>query len=138
MSCLAIDVKRGVEVEERQKIDRVVEIINYQLMPGTGYQFHQIMKTVSAPLHHDAGLEVLAFGNSLHDEDAYFLIRAFGSLTHMAASLGGFYESVTWKNGPRSHIMACIKTSSKSVLILDEAGSNALKSNYNSGSDTSE
>lgn len=117
---------------------RIVEIINYQLMPGTGGRFHQIMKTVSAPLHQAAGLEILAFGNSLHSEDAYFLIRAFDSFSQMTTSLDSFYNSEAWQNGPRSNILNCIEISSESVLSLDEAGINALKSNHIDRSDTSE
>ncbi len=116
--------------KDGQKIDRVVEIILYQLKPGAGRHFHQIMENVSAPLHREAGLEILAFGNSLHCENAYVLIRVFDSLDHMAASLNIFYDSDGWKNGPRSNIVDSIKTSAKSVLFLDETAIDTLKSSH--------
>ena len=116
--------------KDEKKIDRVVEIILYQLKLGTGHTFHQIMENVSVPLHHEAGLEVLTFGISLHSEDAYFLIRVFDSFDQMTVSLNSFYDSDDWKNGTRSNILDSIKTSSKSVMLLDEAAISILKSSH--------
>lgn len=113
-----------------QKIERVVEIILYQLKPGAGRSFHQIMENVSVPLHREAGVEILAFGNSLHSDNAYVLIRVFDSLDQMAVSLNSFYDSDGWKYGPRSNIVDSIKTSSKSVLFLDETAIDTLKSSH--------
>jgi len=111
-------------------VGRVVEIIVYQLKEGTGGLFHQTVKNVGAPLHHEAGLEILAFGNSLHSEDAYVLIRVFDGYDQMTALLDRFYSSEAWKEGPRSTIVDNIITSSKSVLFLDDAAIEALKSSH--------
>lgn len=100
---------------------------------GTGAKFHQILTVVSVPLHRSAGLDVLAYGHSLHAEDTYFLIRAFDSLEKMTASLDTFYNSDEWLNGPRSDILDAIRSSVKSVLPLNEAAINALKSSWGSG-----
>lgn len=89
------------------------------------------MENVSAPLHNEADLEILAFGNSLHQEDAYFLIRVFDSLDQMTVSLSRFYGSDSWKNGPRSNVLDSIKTSSKAVMLLNEAAINILKADRN-------
>lgn len=121
----------GAAKKEAKKIDRVVEIILYQLESGVGRDFHQIMQNVSAPVHHEAGLEILAFGTSLHSEDAYFLIRVFDSFDQMTVSLTSFYDSNGWKNGPRSNILNSIKTSHKSVMFLNETAIAMLKSSHN-------
>lgn len=113
-----------------QTLDGVVEIILYQLKAGMGRKFHQIMEEISVPLHHKAGLRILAFGNSLHAEDTYFLIRSFEHLAQMTASLNSFYKSDDWLNGPRSDILECITSSTKSVLPLNEAVISALKFNW--------
>ena len=91
------------------------------------------MERVSVPLHQCADLEILAFGSSLHSEDAYFLIRAFDSLEQMATSQNSFYSSDDWLNGPRSDILDSIQSSSKSVLSLDEVAINTLKFSWNLG-----
>lgn len=97
-------------------MSRVVEIILYQLKPGTGRKFHQIMTEISAPLHQNAGLEILKHDNSLHSEDTYFLIRTFANLEQMVMAQNDFYSSNEWQNGPRSDILSSIKSSMKSVL----------------------
>lgn len=82
------------------------------------------------PLHQNAGLDVVAYGHSLHGEDAYFLIRAFDDLAQMETSLNSFYNSNEWVSGPRSAIIDRIQTSVKSVLPLNEAAIDALKSSW--------
>lgn len=106
----------------------------YDLNPGTGHAFHEIMTRISVPLHREAGLNILAFGNSLHDDmDAYFLIRAFETTDQMTTALNTFYNSDTWKNGPRSSILGCIKTSKRLVIHLDSAAIAAFKTNLKQG-----
>lgn len=114
-------------------MDRIIEIVLYQLKAGTGGKFHQIMMEVSVPLHQSAGLDVLAYGHSMHATDTYFLIRAFDNLEQLAASLDTFYNSDEWLNGPRSDIVARIQSSVKSVMPLNEAAISALKSSWSSG-----
>lgn len=114
-------------------IKQVVEIILYDLKPGRGQSFHEIMMRISAPLHRNAGLKIIAFGNSLHDEDAYFLIRTFATSDQMTTSLNAFYDSDSWRNGPRSSILNSIQTSCRSVMHLDAAAIAALKSSLTQG-----
>ena len=111
-----------------ETLERIVEIILYQLKPGTGREFHRIMKEISAPLHRKVGLEILIFRNSLRNEDTYILIRAFDSLTQMAALQHSFYNGADWIDGPRSEILDRIKSSAKSVLPINEAAIDTLKS----------
>ena len=111
-------------------MSRIIEIISYQLKPGTSDAFHQAVKEIAMPLHQNAGIDVLAYGHSLHGEDAYFLIRAFDDLAQIETSLNNFYNSDEWVNGPRSAIIDRIQTSVKSVLPLNEAAISALKSSW--------
>lgn len=99
---------------------RIVEILQYTLKPGTGKEFHQVMVEISFPLHHEAGIDVVAFGCSLHDEDSYYLLRAFDDIEHMKASQEAFYGSKAWQKGPRTAIIERIKTSVKAVMTLPE------------------
>ncbi|WP_205951869.1 NIPSNAP family protein [Pantoea stewartii] len=106
---------------------RAVELLQYGLKPGTGRDFHKIMVEKSAPLHREAGIDIIAFGNSAHDVDAYYLIRSFDNMAHMEASQAAFYLSDEWKRGPREAIIERIQTCVKSVLILSETAINALR-----------
>ncbi len=99
---------------------KTVEILQYRLKPGSGRNFHLIMATHSAPLHRAAGIDIVIFGNSLTDEESYFLIRAFDSPAHLRSSLAAFYASDAWRNGPRNAIIAQIDSSWASVLQLSD------------------
>lgn len=97
---------------------RTVEILQYTLRKGTGAAFHTIMREISVPLHRRHGIDVVSCGNSLHDSDCYYLIRAFDNPDSMATMLDAFYASTDWRNGPREEIIHCIESSSKTVMSL--------------------
>lgn len=97
---------------------RTVEILQYTLRKGSGAAFHAIMQAISVPLHQSQGIDVVSFGNSLHDPDCYYLIRAFDSVESMAAALDAFYASDDWRNGPRQDIIGSIETCTKTVMNL--------------------
>lgn len=97
---------------------RTVEILQYTLHKGTGATFHAIMQEISVPLHQCHGIDVVSFGNSLHDPDCYCLIRAFDSPESMTTALDAFYASADWRKGPRENIIRSIETSIKTVMNL--------------------
>lgn len=108
-------------------MSKVVEILLYTLKPGTGSEFHKIMDEVSVPLHRSVDMDVVSYGNSLHDADAYYLIRAYDSLDHLNSSQDAFYKSEGWRSGPRTDIIGRIATSLKSVLLLEPQAVEALR-----------
>jgi quinol monooxygenase YgiN len=67
---------------------RVVAIRSYKLKPDSADVFHALVAEQSVPLHRAAGIDVVACGTSLHDADAYFLIRAYESMEHLQRSQG--------------------------------------------------
>ncbi|EMH2330574.1 NIPSNAP family protein [Citrobacter freundii] len=107
--------------------DRIIEILQYTLKKGSGEEFHQIMREVSVPLHARNGIDVVAYGNSLHDADSYYLIRAFDSEEQMKSVLEDFYASAGWRSGPREAIISRIEVSLKSVFILPQIAVNELR-----------
>ena len=108
---------------------KTVEILLYTLQPGTGDEFHAIMQTVSVPLHQSIGMDVVAYGKSVHHSDAYYLIRAYDDLDHLETSLETFYKSDAWRRGPRADIIARIATSLKSVVLMSTEAVEALRKN---------
>ncbi|PVZ87801.1 NIPSNAP family protein [Serratia sp. S1B] len=106
---------------------KTVEILLYTLKPGAGHEFHQIMQEVSVPLHRSIGMDVVTYGNSLHDNDSYYLIRAYDSLEHLEKSQDEFYWSEAWRKGPREAIIDRILTSVKSVIKLDDISISNLR-----------
>lgn len=108
-------------------MSRTVEILQYTLHSGSGDGFHRIMRDISVPLHQRHGIDVVRFGNSLHDPDCYCLIRAFASPESMATVLEAFYASDAWRSGPREAIVSSIETSLKTVMTLSPEGVEGLR-----------
>jgi len=97
-------------------MSKVVEILQYRLQAGSGERFHHLMQHDSVPLHKASGITVLEYGVSLHDPDAYYLMRRFDGLAAMEQVLGDFYRSPGWLEGPRKEIIALIEESHRVVL----------------------
>lgn len=104
---------------------KVVEILQYRLQAGSGERFHQIMQHHSVPLHAASGLTVLEYGISLHDPDAYYLLRLFDGMAQMEQVLGDFYRSSGWLEGPRTEIISLIEESRRVVLPYRPSLANA-------------
>lgn len=106
---------------------RTVEILQYTLRKGSGATFHAIMREISVPLHQRYGIDVVSFGNSLHDPDCYYLIRTFDIPEKMAVVLDAFYASDDWRSGPREEIIHSIETSIRTVMNLPPESVNGLR-----------
>lgn len=70
---------------------------------------------------------MVAYGPSLHDNDSYFLMRAYTGLEDRQRSEDVFYGSDEWKKGPREAILADIENYTTIVLPLDEAAIQGLR-----------
>ncbi|AUY01615.1 NIPSNAP family protein [Escherichia coli] len=108
-------------------MNKTVEILQYTLHKNAGDAFHTIMQEISVPLHQRHGIDVVAYGNSLHDLDCYYLIRAFESAETMNAVLDAFYACSDWRSGPREDIIRCIETSIKVVINLPSISVDGLR-----------
>jgi hypothetical protein len=111
-------------------MQRLVEIRSYKLKAGSGSKFHHLVLTQSMPLLREHGTEVVAFGQSVHDPDAYFLVRAYDNLDHRRSSQEDFYASAAWKNGPRQSIIELIEADWDVVLWLTRSAVDAMRSSF--------
>jgi hypothetical protein len=100
-------------------MNRVVEIRSYNLKPGRRAEFHRLVVEHSIPMLERWQVEVVAFGPSPHDEDSYYLIRAYAGLQERQRSQDAFYGSDEWRQGPRQAIVDCIESDTSVVLELD-------------------
>jgi hypothetical protein len=98
---------------------KFVEIRTYNLKPGTRAEFHRLVVEQSLPMLRRWQVDVVAFGPSLHDDDSYFLIRAYTSLEDRERSQEAFYGSDEWRRGPRQAIVDCIENDASVVLEMD-------------------
>jgi hypothetical protein len=108
-------------------MNRLVELRSYKLKPGSGTRFHDLVSHESVPLLRQWGVEVVAFGQSAHDSDSYFLIRAYDSLDHRQTSQAAFYGSDAWRKGPRESIIELIESDLDGVLWLTQEAVEAIR-----------
>jgi hypothetical protein len=108
-------------------MDRLIEIRSYKLKPGSGAEFHSLVANKSVPLLVQWGVDVVAFGQSEHDADAYYLIRAYDGVEHLRSSQDAFYASPSWRQGPREAIVALIETDANAVLWLSAEAVDAIR-----------
>lgn len=97
---------------------KTVETQEHTRHKDSGAAFHAVMREISIPLHRRHEIDVVSFGNSLHDPDCYYLIHAFDSAENMTAVLDAFYAGADWRNGPREDIIGSTETSIKTVMNL--------------------
>ena len=106
---------------------KCIEIRSYGLKPGTRSEFHRLFLEEAFPLLQRWNVDVVTYGPSSHDEDSYYLIRGFDSLSHREQSEESFYGSEAWRHGPRAAILALIETYTEIVLELDEDAVQGLR-----------
>lgn len=88
----------------------LLEIRTYRLKPGTLAAFHDAMHKQAVPMIRSAGMDVVAYGKSDHEEETYFLIRAYKDRAALVSEQTHFYGSHQWKEGPRSALIDRIDT----------------------------
>ena len=100
----------------------ILEMRSYQLKPGTGKSFHQLMQDQSLPLLEAAGVKLVLAQPSMHSPDHYILIRRYDNLAHRQSSQDAFYASAAWRQGPRDAILACIISSTDVIIDANSLG----------------
>src|SRR5262245_23849157 len=105
----------------------VVEIRSYNLKPGTRQRYHDRLVRDALPLLARWKVDVVSFGPSMHDDNSYFLMRAYSSLAERQKSEDAFYGSDEWKNGIRDAVLADIENYTTIVINADEATLRGLR-----------
>jgi len=109
------------------EMKKLLEIRAYNLKAGGRNEFHRLVLEESMPLLKKWKVDVVAFGPSPHDENSYYLLRAYKSLEDRESSQGSFYGSDEWRKGPREEILALIESDTSIVLEMEEAVVDALR-----------
>lgn len=99
-----------------QPVEDLIEIRSYNLKPGSRSQFQKLFVDEALPLLTKWKVEVVAYGSSLHDENSFFLARAYSNLNHRQQSQDAFYGSKDWVEGPREATLAFIENYTTVVL----------------------
>ncbi|MFI9594320.1 NIPSNAP family protein [Nonomuraea sp. NPDC052265] len=108
----------------------ILEIRTYRLKPGTRDDFLRVMRDEALPLLAKAGIDVVAHGASLVDEDGHeeaYLIRAFPTKETRDEQEDAFYGSPEWHQGPREGIVSRIDGYHTIVIEATDAAVTALR-----------
>lgn len=108
-------------------MSKFVEIRSYNLKPGTRKKFNQIVIEEALPMLRRRNVDVVACAPSPHDDDSFYLIRAYESLKEREASQDAFYGSAEWRTGPREKVLGFIESYTSIVIEMDEAIVDALR-----------
>lgn len=108
-------------------MNHTVEIRTCNLRPGSRERFARIAGEQVMPMLARWGTDVVRHGPSAHDQDTYFLIRAYASLDDRQQRQHAFYGSAEWIQGPRASILELIVDFTSLVLELDVSTLAALR-----------
>jgi hypothetical protein len=108
-------------------MNHFIEIRTLNLKPGTRDEFHRLYIEEALPLLQRWGFDVVAHGPSLHDENTYYVIRRYKSLSRREQMEDAYYASDDWRKGPREAMLALIEFYTDIVLELDEVTVNGLR-----------
>ena len=106
---------------------KFVEIRALNIKTGTREEFHRRYLERALPLLKKWKMDVVAFGPSLHDENSYYVIRAFESLEDRQTTEDAYYGSTDWRLGPREAMLALIENYFDVVIEMEEETVNALR-----------
>ena len=88
----------------------MLDIRTYRTVPGGREEFLRIMADEAVPMLHRYGIEVVAFGPAVQDDDHAILIRFFASLEERERQLERFYGSEEWLTQHEPRVMPLIET----------------------------
>ena len=105
----------------------IVEFRTLTLKPQSRKNFHQLFVERSLPLLQRWNFDVVAHGASLHDENTYYVIRRFDSVSQRDQLEDAFYGSDDWRYGPREAMLSLIENYADIVIALDDAAIEVLR-----------
>jgi hypothetical protein len=108
-------------------MNHVVEFRTLHLKPGRRAEFHRLYIERALPLLRRWGMDVVAHGPSLQDENTYYVIRRFDSLPNREQLEDAYYGSDDWRLGPREAMLALIESYLDTVLELDDTTLQGLR-----------
>lgn len=98
----------------------------YLIRDGRRDEFHALARDETIPMARRYGHIVVGFGPSLHDEDSYYLIRAFGDEEERRHSLASLYESEAWLRDYDQRVMGLIESYQTAVFTAPSDAVDAL------------
>ena len=109
-------------------MEYLLEVRTYRLKPGATASFDEAMHKLAVPMIRQAGMDVVAYGLSDHEEETYFLIRAYRNREALQVEQDSFYNTEEWKDGPRPLLVESIETYLNTLLWASSEAVQSLRS----------
>ena len=113
-------------------MNRLIEIRSYKLKAGMEDAFHRLVDTSAVPMLRAWPMDVVAFGPSAHEPDAYFRDRSYADLDDLNAQQDALYRSDLWRDGPRESTLAAVDSFLNTALWLSPLAIEDLASSQRS------
>jgi NIPSNAP protein len=107
--------------------NHIIEIRSLNLKPGSREEFHRLYVERALPLLKGWNFDVVAHGPSLHDENTYYVIRRYDSLSQREQMEDAYYASDDWRKGPREATLALIESYTDVVFEVDDVTLHGLR-----------
>jgi hypothetical protein len=96
----------------------VLDLRTYRLVPDGRDVFDRILRNEVLPMLESRGIDVVAYGPSLRDEQHYYLARAFPSEEERDRNLATFYGSEEWKRDYAETVNSIVESFHHLVIPL--------------------
>ena len=93
----------------------------FKLRPGSRAEFHRISDEGTIPMMRRIGINVLAYGPTLNDDDGYLLVRAFASEEQRVQLSQQLYASPEWEQNYEVPVMSMIDAYHTAVIPATES-----------------
>jgi hypothetical protein len=94
----------------------LLEMRLFKLRPGTRAEFHRISDEGTIPMMRRIGIDVLAYGPTLNDDDGYLLMRGFASEEQRVRLSQELYASEEWAQNYEEPVMSMIEAYHTAVI----------------------
>jgi hypothetical protein len=96
----------------------VLDLRTYRLVPDGREVFDRILRNEALPMLQSRGIDVVAYGPSLVDDQHYYLARAFASEAERERQLSSFYGSEEWRREYAETVTSIVETFHHLVIPL--------------------
>ena len=111
-------------------VNSVLELRIVRLHHGRRNEFAVRFHDQLLPMLRSHGMEIIHYGPSLHDEDSFFLIRAWPSVEERQATLDTMYGGADWLMNQEPYLLDMIHSMDTCVLDADEWLIGAMKEGF--------
>jgi hypothetical protein len=94
----------------------LLDVRLYRIRPGMRDEFHDLARDETIPLARRHGHVVVDFGPSSHDEETYYLIRAFPDDATRRRALEDLYGSDEWLRDYAERVIGYIESYQTAVI----------------------